>query len=66
MKNNLKLKVMQNFGGWRGGGGQIRCIMGDVQVPNLAILTEQGWSRKDLFYGQIIVVLIHNGCLNVI
>ena len=49
-----------------GGGGQIRCIMGDVQVPNLAILTEQGWSRKDLFYGQIIVVLIHNGCLNVI
>ena len=21
MKNNLKLKVMQNFGWWRGGGG---------------------------------------------
>ena len=57
---------MQNFGGWRGGGEQIRCIMGDVQVPNPAIFTEQAWSRKDLFYGEIIVVLIHNGCLNVV
>ena len=46
---------MQNF------GGQIRCIMGDVQVTNPAILTEQVWSIKDLFYGQIIVVSIHNG-----
>ena len=53
---------MQNFGG---GGKQIRCIMGDVQVPNPAIFTE-AWSRKDLFYGEIIVVLIHNGCLNVV
>ena len=48
-------KVMQNF------GGQIRCIMGDVQVANPAILTEQGWSIKYLFYCQIIVVLIHYG-----
>ena len=46
---------MQNF------GGQIRCIMGDVQVTNPAILTEQAWSIKYLFYCQIIVVLIHNG-----
>ena len=53
MKNNLKL--MQNF------GGQIRCIMGDVQVANPAILTKQAWSIKYLFYCQIIVVLIHNG-----
>ena len=35
--------------------------MGDVQVTNPAILTEDTWSRKYLFYGQIIVVLIHNG-----
>ena len=48
---------MQNLGG----GGQIRCIMGDVQVTNPAILTEQAWSIKCLFYCQIIVVLIHNG-----
>ena len=34
--------------------------MGDVQVTNPAILTEQTWSIKDLFYDQIIVVLIHN------
>ena len=47
--------VLQNF------GGQIRCIMEDVQVTNPAILTEQAWSIKYLFYGQIIVVLIHNG-----
>ena len=46
---------MQNF------GGQIRCIMGDVQVTNPAILTEQAWSIKYLFYCQIIVFLIHNG-----
>ena len=46
---------MQNF------GGQIRCIMGDVQVANPAILTEQAWSIKYLFYCQIIVVLIHYG-----
>ena len=48
-------KVMQNL------GGQIRCIMGDVQVTNPAILTEQAWSIKYLFYCQIIVVFIHNG-----
>ena len=48
---------MQNFGG---GGGQISCIMGDVQVTNPAILTEQAWSIKYLCYCQIIVVFIHN------
>ena len=53
-------KVMKNLGGW-GGGGHIRCFMGDVQVPNPAILTEHTWSRKYLFYSQILVVLIHNG-----
>ena len=42
-------------------GGQIRCIMGDVQVTNPAILTEQAWSVKYLFYRQIIVALIHYG-----
>ena len=42
-------------------GGQIRCIMGDVQVTNPAILTEQAWSIKYLFYRQIVVVLILNG-----
>ena len=52
MKNNLK--GYAKF--WR----QIRCIIGDVQVTNPAILTKQAWSRKDLFYGQIIVVLIQN------
>ena len=26
-----------------------------------AIVTKEAWSIKDLFYGQIIVVLIHNG-----
>ena len=46
---------MQNF------GGQIRCIMGDMQVTNPAILTEQASSIKCLFHCQIIVVLIHNG-----
>ena len=46
---------MQNF------GGQMSCIMGDVQVTNPAILTEQAWSIKYLFYCQIIVVFIHNG-----
>ena len=46
---------MQNF------GGQMRCIMGDVQVTNPATLTEKAWSIKYLFYCQIIVVLIHNG-----
>ena len=35
--------------------------MEDVQVTNSAILTEQAWSIKYLFYGQIIVVLIDNG-----
>ena len=44
-----------------GGGGQIRCIMWDLQLANPAILTEQAWSIKDLFYGQIIVLLIHSG-----
>ena len=64
MKNNLKLKVMQNFGGWRGGGAN---TVHYGSCPSAeSSLTEQGWSRKDLFYGQIIVVLIHNGCLNVI
>ena len=28
-----------------------------------AIVTEEAWSRKDLFYGHISVVLIHNGSL---
>ena len=51
-------KVMQNFGG---GGGQIRCIMGDVQVTNPVILTKQVWTIKYLFYGQIIVAFIHHG-----
>ena len=46
---------MQNFGGQKG------CIMGDVQVTNPAILTEQAWSIKYLFYCHIVVVLIHNG-----
>ena len=46
---------MQNF------GGQIRCIIGDVQVTNPAILAEQAWSIKYVFYCQIIMVLIHNG-----
>ena len=60
MKNNLKgYAKFCGVGG--GGGGQIRCIVGDVQVANPAILTEHTWSRKYLFYGQIIVVLIHNG-----
>ena len=36
-------KVMQNL------GGQIRCIMGDVQVTNPAILTKQAWSIKYFF-----------------
>ena len=31
------------------GGGQIRCIMGDVQVKTPAILTKQAWSKKGLF-----------------
>ena len=35
--------------------------MGDVQVTNPAILTEQAWSIKYLFYRQIVVVLILNG-----
>ena len=53
---------MQNFLFLRGGGrGQIRFIMEDVQVTNPAILTEQAWSIKYLFYCQIIVALIHNG-----
>ena len=42
-------------------GGQMRCIMGDVQVTNPAVLTEQAWSIKYLFYCQIIVALIHYG-----
>ena len=42
-------------------GGQIRCIMGDVQVTNPAILTKQACSIKYFFYCQIIVVFIHNG-----
>ena len=46
---------MQNF------ERQIRYIMGDVQVTNPAILTEQAWSIKYLFYCQIIVVLIYYG-----
>ena len=50
-------KVMQN---WRGGGANKVMIMGDVQVTNPAILTEQTWSIKDLFYYQIIVVFVHN------
>ena len=54
MKGNAKLSG-------RGGGGANKVmIMGDVQVTNPAILTEQTWSIKDLFYDQIIVVLIHN------
>ena len=55
MKGNAKLSG-------RGGGGWANkvMIMGDVQVTNPAILTEQTWSIKDLFYDQIIVVLIHN------
>ena len=48
---------MQNLRGR--GGGQIRCIMGDVQVANPAIMTKQAWSIKYLFYAQIIMVLIH-------
>ena len=28
----MKIKGYAKFGGERGGGGQIRCIMGDVQV----------------------------------
>ena len=54
---------MPNLGGGGGGGGRghIRCIIGDVQVPNPAIWTEHTWSRKYLFYSQILVVLIHNG-----
>ena len=51
---------MQKVFFW-GGGGQIRCILEDVQVTNPAILTEQAWSIKYLFYCQIIVALIHNG-----
>ena len=47
---------MQNFG-----GGQIRCIMGDVQVTNPAILTKQAWSVKYLFFYQVIMAFIHNG-----
>ena len=43
-----------------GGGANKVMIMGDVQVTNPAILTEQTWSIKDLFYYQIIVVFIHN------
>ena len=35
--------------------------MGDVQVTNPAILTEQAWSIKYLFYCQIIVALILSG-----
>ena len=31
--------------------------MGDVKVTKPAILTEQAWLRKDLFYCQIIVAL---------
>ena len=46
---------MQNF------GGQISCIMGDVKVTNPAILTEQAWSIKYIFYCQIIVFFMHNG-----
>ena len=53
-------RLCKTLGGG-GGGGQIRCIMGDVQVTNPAILTKQVWSIKYLFYGQIIVALIHYG-----
>ena len=53
-------KVMQNWAGGGGGWANKVMIMGDVQVTNPAILTEQTWSIKDLFYDQIIVVLIHN------
>ena len=35
--------------------------MGNVKVTNPAILTEQAWSIKYLFYRQIVVVLILNG-----
>ena len=59
--SKLNIMVMQNLRRGGGGGGQIRCIMWDLQVANPAILTEQAWSIKDLFHGQIIVLLIHNG-----
>ena len=54
-------RLCKTLGGGGGGGGPIRCIMGDVQVTNPAILTKQVWSIKYLFYGQIIVALIHYG-----
>ena len=54
-------RLCKTLGGGGVGGGQIRCIMGDVQVTNPAILTKQVWSIKYLFYGQIIVALIHYG-----
>ena len=57
MKKNLKGYAKL----WGGGGGQIRCLMGDVQVTNPVILTKQVWSIKYLFCGQIIVALIHYG-----
>ena len=62
MKNNLK--GYAKFGGGRGvgGGGHIRCIMGDVHASaESGYLAEHTWSRKYLFYSQILVVLIHNG-----
>ena len=56
---------MQNLGGGGrgvGGGGHIRCIMGDVHASaESGYLAEHTWSRKYLFYSQILVVLIHNG-----
>ena len=33
-KRNWKQCLCKIWAGWRGGGGQIRCIMGDVQAAN--------------------------------
>ena len=59
-RNEKHHERLCKIGGGEGGWANKVMIMGDVQVTNPAILTEQTWSIKDLFYYQIIVVFIHN------
>ena len=48
MKNTMKGNAKLSGRGGGGGANKVM-IMGDVQVTNPAILTEQTWSIKDLF-----------------
>ena len=47
MKTNLKLKVMQNFGGWRGGGANKvhygRCPSAESSYLDRARLIKKGF-----------------------